>query len=117
MTDKSTPRTYLDDFAAEFGASVEDEFGRVFNALERPISKAAQSVEKPVPSAVEEALKALLTQAQKPPEVHVQAVAPPPAKVFLRPAPIPPPVAWTFEFERNNDGTINRIHATPTHNP
>lgn len=110
---QAIPETDLEAFAAEFGASVEDDAGRVFNALERPVAKVAKPIEKPAPNPVEDALKALLEQAQKPLEVHLQAVAPPPAKVFLRAPPVQAPVSWRFTFERNADGTIREILATP----
>lgn len=42
------------------------------------------------------------------PVIEVQ----PPAAEPVQPPP-PKVTAWTFEFERNADGTIKRIHATP----
>jgi hypothetical protein len=41
------------------------------------------------------------------PEIKV-----PEAQVVVQPAQSKP-VSWTFEFERNADGTIKCIHATP----
>jgi hypothetical protein len=44
------------------------------------------------------------------PEVNV---APPKVEVVVQQPEAKKAVAWTFEFERNADGTIKRIHATP----
>lgn len=61
------------------------------------------------------ALERLAQPAQAPqvtlqPEIKVETL---PAQVVVQPAEARRPVAWTFEFERNGDGTIKRIHASP----
>jgi hypothetical protein len=59
-------------------------------------------------------LKALeaVARPQLAPQVVVHADAPAP-QVVVQPPEAKKTVAWTFEFERNADGTIKRIHATP----
>lgn len=53
-----------------------------------------------------------LAQPQPAPQVRVTAETPP-AQVVVTPSEPRKSVSWTFEFERNADGTIKRIHATP----
>ena len=60
-------------------------------------------------------LEKVLESMAKPAPVPQVTVAVPeskPAQVVVQP-PKNKAVAWTFEFERNDDGTIKRIHATP----
>lgn len=65
-------------------------------------------------------LKALQALADvKPPAAPSVTVSPeinvpeqPPAQVVVHQQTVKP-VSWTFEFERNADGTIKRIHASP----
>jgi len=47
------------------------------------------------------------------PQINVEVPAQPAPQVIVKMPAAPKVVAWTFEFERNADGTIKRIHATP----
>lgn len=62
------------------------------------------------------ALSALANQkpAQAAPAPKVEVNVPPAqVEVVVQKDATKPPTGWTFEFERNGDGTIRRIHATP----
>ena len=68
----------------------------------------------------EQQMHDLLTQALRvvanpvAPQVTVQQTTPQPTvEVTVQPPAPEPRRGWTFEFERNGDGTIKRIHATP----
>lgn len=99
------------DLALELGGTVELDDGTVFNAEGRTGTRV-----KPVPPKSEnERLLELLTQIVKTPPVVNTTVEVPeatPPTVLVQPAPSKP-VSWSFEFDRNADGTIKRIRATP----
>jgi hypothetical protein len=95
----------LEGLALEFGATLEYDDGNVFNVSGRRGTRLPKP-EEPEQDKVGELLQKVSELASRPIEVKVEAPAPAaatPAKVS----------AWTFEFERNDDGTIKRIHATP----
>lgn len=100
----------LDDFALEFGGTVENETGRVFNSAG---IQAVRRVQKAAPDPVEP-MRQLIAQvaelAKRPVQVSVAA---PTVTVQSPKAIAHKPTAWTFDFERHNDGTIKSITATP----
>ena len=102
----------LEAFALEFGATVEDERGRVFNAQGKKIVPRIKKAEPPPVDPTQLLLAKLTEMVSRPVEVQVNMPSPPAAKVMLKQAEPPKVSAWTFEFERNADGTIKRIHAT-----
>ena len=64
---------------------------------------------------MKQVLTALATPAAPAP-VNVQVAAPEvqPAQVVFAPTK---KTSWTFTFDRNPDGTIHKIHATPSSTP
>jgi hypothetical protein len=103
----------LEAFALEFGATVKDEGGRVFNAQGRKITPKLKKPEPPKVDPTQALLEKISELVNRPVDVQVNVPAPPAARVMLKAAEPPKVSAWTFEFERNDDGTIKRIHATP----
>ena len=100
----------LEDFALEFGGTVDDETGRVYNSAG---NRAVRHASKVAPDP-DEPMRQLIAQvaelAKRPVQVSVAA----PAVTVQSPKAIAhKPTAWTFEFERNNDGTIKSITASP----
>jgi hypothetical protein len=117
----------VEDLALELGATVEYANGRKFNtAGMKALRKAKLKVvedeeedeeeEKRSPPAVDTSLLQQVIQ-------QLSAALNRPVAVTLPEMPVPQvtvqagnpvtPVSWVFEFERNPNGTIKRINATP----
>jgi hypothetical protein len=119
----------VEDLALELGATVEYANGRKFNtAGMKALRKAKLNVvedeedeeeeaeEKRSPSAVDTSLLQQVIQ-------QLSTALNRPVAVTLPEMPVPQvtvqagnpvtPVSWVFEFERNPNGTIKRINATP----
>jgi hypothetical protein len=115
----------IEDLALETGATVEYASGRRFNTSGR------EAVRKPKPVAAPAAPAAPAEPTPAKPDVSADllrqmiAVLNRPVDVRLPEMPVPQvtvtpaaqvaskPVSWIFEFERNPNGTIKRINATP----
>jgi hypothetical protein len=115
----------LEDLALETGASVEFADGRKFNTSKVQAKRVKEEpVEKPVARAdnTAEILKQIVLLLSRPVEVVVPPMPAPQVTVSLPPKEEDEdedesedkPVQWVFEFERNYNGTIKRITATPT---
>lgn len=118
----------LEDLALETGSTVEYPDGRKFNsggevAKRRPPKvapvvdedEAEDKKEAPEPPSPEllALLKQLVAVVSRPVEVRLPPM--PAAQVVVKEAPEPSSAkAWTFEFERNSNGTIKRINARST---
>lgn len=116
------------DLALEMGATVKYADGRKFNtagvqATRQPKPRAAEpkvaapapvpSPAPPPPAADNSALlQQLIAALNRPINVAVPEMAPP--QVTVQAASPANPTAWTFDFERNQNGTIKRILAKPS---
>lgn len=112
----------LEDLALETGSTIEYSNGKKFNSAgvegqrrvtpKEPVVKqvpAPEPVAKPQNNEIVNQLLALLN---RPIEVKVPPVQPP--QVTVNPPSVTvAPVTWVFDFERNANGTIKRITATP----
>jgi hypothetical protein len=97
----------LEDLALELGATLEYDDGNVFNVAGRRGQRMPRGEGL---DPMKELADKVALLADRP--IHVKVDAPAP-QVVVQPAEAKKTVAWTFEFERNADGTIKRIHATP----
>lgn len=119
----------VEDLALELGATVEYANGRKFNTagtkaqrkpklqvVEKEDEEEDEEEEKRKPPAVDTSLLQQVIQ-------QLSAALNRPVAVTLPEMPTPQvtvqagnpvtPVSWVFEFERNPNGTIKRINATP----
>lgn len=97
------------DLALELGGTLRTDDGRVFNSEGRVGARQVRPKQDPQ----ERMLQLLVEQLKTPPQVHTTVNVPeaaPPSVVVENKASA---VSWTFDFERNADGTIKRIRATP----
>jgi len=112
----------LEDLALETGATVEYANGRMFNTAGRQAVRAvkpkapapapvAQS-EPTKPDVSAELLRQMMAILNRPVEVRLPEMPAP--QVTIAAAPAAAPTSWSFEFERNANGTIKRINATPS---
>ena len=113
----------VENLALETGATLEYADGRKFNtagaALKR-MRKAPMPAPAPAPAAPPapaglsvEMLQQILQALNRPVQVTLPDIPAPSVTVSAPAAVAPsPPTKWTFEFERNPNGTIKRIHAT-----
>jgi hypothetical protein len=114
----------LEDLALETGATIEYADGRKFNTVgmqgKRQLKQPAKTPEvapapapTPAPPVADNSaiVSQLLELLNRPVQVSLPEM-PTPNVVVNQPAAAPV-TAWTFEFERNPNGTIKRIRATP----
>lgn len=118
------------DLALEMGATVQYTDGRRFNtAGVQAVRQPKQRVEAkpqpapapppppttaPVPAVDNSALiQQLIAAINRPVNVTIPDI-PPPQVTVQSAAPTVSPTSWVFDFERNSNGTIKRIHATPS---
>lgn len=112
----------LEDLALETGASVEYANGRTFNTTGRQAVRAVKpKVPAPVAAPVApeppkqdvsaELMRQMIAILNRPVDVRLPEMPAP--QVTVAAAPAAKPVSWAFEFERNPNGTIKRINATP----
>lgn len=114
----------LEDLALETGATVEYANGRTFNTAGRQTMRAAKPkapapvaapVVQPEPAKSDvsaELMRQMIAVLNRPVDVRLPEMPAP--QVTVSAAPAAQPVSWTFEFERNTNGTIKRINATPS---
>lgn len=114
----------LKDLALETGATVEYANGRTFNTTGRQAVRAAKpkatpaptpapvaQPEPPKPDVSAELMRQMIAILNRPVDVRLPEMPAP--QVTVAAAPAAKPVSWAFEFERNPNGTIKRITATP----
>jgi hypothetical protein len=114
----------VDDLALETGATVESPDGRKFNsagvvAKRKPVVAPAPEPEvededegpEPPHPEVLALLKQLVEVVKRPVEVTIPPIPAPQVTVKAAEQKVSPPKAWTFDFERNPNGTIKRINA------
>lgn len=115
----------LEDLALETGATLEFANGRKFNTSKVQAKRVKEEpAEKPSARAdnTAEILKQIVLLLSRPVEVVVPPIPAPQVTVNMPPKEEEDdeneeedkPVEWVFEFERNFNGTIKRIVATPT---
>lgn len=117
----------VDDLALETGATVESPDGSKFNAAGLQTKRKPQMVAPPPALEPEEAedetpepphpevlalLKQLVEVVKRPVEVTIPPIPAPQVTVKAPDQKASAPRAWTFDFERNSNGTIKRINAT-----
>ena len=114
----------LEDLALEMGATVDYADGRKFNTSQvkekrssKPrsmVSPPVQSIALPIQKNDEtvEMLKQVISLLNRPVEVRMPDI-PAPQVTITAPTSTAQPVRWAFEFDRNPNGTIKRINATP----
>jgi len=98
----------LERFALDAGVSIEYEDGASFNAGGRASGMYMEPEEVDEGQRFDELIKKITEIVSRP--VHVTVDAPAPVQTTA--VQTTAVTAWTFEFERNQDGTIKRIHAT-----
>lgn len=117
----------LEDLALKTGATVEYGDGRKFNTTKirgRKVAKQQESEPSPpqepiIPAAeprqefTAEMFQQLLALLNRPVEVRLPEIPAPQVTVATPEQPTSKQVSWSFEFERNPNGTIKRISATP----
>lgn len=113
----------LEELALETGSTVEYASGRKFNTAgiqaKRPLKVApTPAAAPPPPPAPEpkseltaELMQQILSALNRPVEVKLPQM-PAPQVTVAAPATAQVPVKWTFEFERNSNGTIKSITAS-----
>lgn len=115
----------VEDLALELGATVEYANGRKFNtagtkALRKPkppVEDVAEKKAEPLPppsvdqSLLQQVIQQLSAALNRPVTVTLPDM-PAPQVTVQAGSPVTP-VSWVFEFERNPNGTIKRINATP----
>jgi len=114
----------LEDLALETGSSLEFADGRKFNSaglqtsrkVREPVAVSAPAPAPAPPPAPAPDLTPLLQQliaaVNRPVEVTIPPMPAPQITVQAAEQKASPPQAWTFDFERNANGTIKRINAT-----
>ena len=112
----------LEDLALETGATVEYANGRMFNTAGRQAVRAVKpkapapapgaQPEPAKPDVSAELLRQMMAILNRPVEVRLPEMPAP--QVTIAAAPAAAPTSWSFEFERNANGTIKRINATPS---
>lgn len=114
----------LEDLALETGATVEYANGRMFNTAGRqavravkpkapaPAPTPAVQPESAKPDVSAELLRQMMAILNRPVEVRLPEMPAP--QVTVAAATVVSPTSWSFEFERNANGTIKRINATPS---
>jgi hypothetical protein len=119
MASKDTNDEAIKALALRLGASARLTNGETFNAagIRRATSPSApkpQPEVKPQDDPLMAKVVAMLEKMQTPAPAPVQQVVPAP-DVIVQPAQVvmPAPVSWKFTFERNDNGTIRSITATP----
>lgn len=125
MAVKSDGLFDLEDFALETGSSVEYPDGRRFNSAgvqaqrrikDKPV-EAAPSPTASVPAApapsmdMTAVMRQLIAAINRPVEVTLPPMPAPQVVVKEAEKKASAPRSWTFEFERNSNGTIKKIHA------
>lgn len=120
--------TSVEDLALDLGARVLYPDGKVFNAAGRsgvsrlPAPRAVAHDTAPAPpvSNVEQVLQKLTELlAQKtapmeaPPAARMPDIVIPPAAAPTIVVQKAAPCSWSFDFERNKDGTLKRVVANP----
>jgi hypothetical protein len=117
----------LEDLALETGSSIDYADGSKFNSAgevaKRRAPKAVampeaeddenETPEPPNPEMMA-LLKQLVTVVSRPVEVKFPPIPAPQVTVQATEQKVVAPKAWTFEFERNSNGTIKRINAKST---
>jgi hypothetical protein len=112
----------LDELALETGSTVAYTDGRKFNTagiqgkrLMRGSKPEPEPAPMPAPAPRQELTPELMQQIlaaiNRPVEVKLPTM-PTPQVTVAAPAKTQAPTKWTFEFERNPNGTIKRINAT-----
>jgi len=117
----------LDELALETGATIESPDGSKFNAAGVQVKRKPMVAKQPVPEPEVEAkeetpeppnpevlalLKQLVAVVSRPVEVKIPPIPAPQVTVKAPEQKASSPKAWTFDFERNSNGTIKRINAT-----
>ena len=120
---KLTAIADLEDLALELGASVRGPDGKVFNSAGRAGATRLPKVEAaPAAPVVRESdmsaklmqmMAELMARQQAAPVVNVPEVKVPAPTVVVQPAEKAAPCSWKFSFERNRDGSIKSITASP----
>jgi len=116
----------VEDLALETGATVESPDGRKFNSAglttkrkpvvappvpEPEVEDKDEGPEPPHPEVLA-LLKQLVEVVKRPVEVTIPPIPAPQVTVKAPEQKVSAPKAWTFDFERNSNGTIKRINAT-----
>lgn len=116
----------VDDLALETGATVESPDGSKFNAAGLQTKRRPQVVASPPPESEDEdedetpepphpevlaLLKQLVEVVKRPVEVTIPPIPAPQVTVTTPERKTSAPKSWTFDFERNSNGTIKRINA------
>lgn len=115
----------IEDLALETGATVEYANGRTFNTTGRQATRVAKprAIPAPIPTSAPIAqpepkpdvsadlLRQMISILNRPVDVRLPEMPVP--QVTIAAAPVAKPTSWSFEFERNSNGTIKRINATP----
>jgi hypothetical protein len=113
----------LEDLALEMGATVEYANGRTFNTagvqavravkpkVPAPTPAPIVQPEPPKPDVSADLLRQMISILNRPVDVRLPEMPVP--QVTIAAAPAAKPTSWSFEFERNSNGTIKRINATP----
>jgi len=114
----------LKELALETGATIASPDGKRFNtggvvAKRHPLPKPAAVASAPAPVTapapagpdLTDILKQLIAVMNRPVEVHIPPMPAPQVVMKEAPAAAPVPRKWTFEFERNSNGTIKSITA------
>lgn len=117
-----------EELALETGATIESPNGSRFNSAGVQL-KRKPTVAKPAPAPEPEPevedetpepphpevlalLKQLVEVVKRPVEVTIPPIPAPQVTVKAPDQKASSPKAWTFDFERNSNGTIKRINAT-----
>lgn len=113
----------IEDLALETGATVEYANGRTFNTTGRQATRvdkprampaptpAPVAQPEPKPDVSADLLRQMISILNRPVDVRLPEMPIP--QVTIAAAPVVKPTSWSFEFERNSNGTIKRINATP----
>ena len=110
----------IEDLALETGATVEYANARSFNTTGRQAARAVKpkmapapvvQPEPPKPDVSADLLRQMIAVLNRPVDVRLPEMPAP--QVTVAAAPVVKPTSWSFEFERNSNGTIKRINATP----
>lgn len=119
----------LKDLALETGSTLEYGDGRKFNSgglqatrkpvvapLPQPEPEEPEEPDEPEPPHPEllAVLRQLIEAVKRPVQVTLPAMPTPQVTVKAAEQQATAPKAWTFDFERNSNGTIKRINAKST---
>jgi hypothetical protein len=107
----------IEDLALDLGATLEYATGGKFNSDGRIGNRLPKQTQQPVSALTDKLLRSVLAKMAEPAQpTQVTITQAPPLAQPPTPQDAPavqPRCAWVFSFERNADGTIKTLTATP----